>query len=531
MGATPSIPQQQLNTIHIPTTIPPGSIDPTQQSLPTNNDTIQNESINQNSVLDHTANTIDSVSTSTPSTTGHPLLNQLLQNPVFAGGAGIASLAAAAGILRSSLLSATRLIQRYYTTSLEVNSKDLSYQWLLPYIHDKTIHANHISIETTTIHNNQNNQYNNSSNTATNPLVPQFKYVPSPGQHYFIYHRHIIQITRKREQSMLDITTGLPYETVELKTIGRNRTIFTQLLTEARSIALQQQHNKTLIYVPMGLEWKQFGAPRDRRKLSSVVLDDGVNELLYNDISEFSSSKQWYIDRGIPYRRGYLLYGEPGCGKSSYISALAGELQYNICVLNLNERGLTDDRLSALMSVLPSRSFVLLEDIDAALPASRPNNIHEQSNRSYSVTFSGLLNVLDGVASGEERIIFMTTNYINRLDCALIRPGRIDRIQYIGRATKYQLNIMYQRFYPDQLELCQQFVDTIIQSGVQLSVAELQAYFLIYKNQPELAALNVQQLIDDARQREHMHQQQQNSGSNRINDTSHTASVSSATNL
>lgn len=70
--------------------------------------------------------------------------------------------------------------------------------------------------------------------------------------------------------------------------------------------------------------------------------------------------------QGIPYRRGYLLYGPPGCGKSSFITALAGELEYGIAVLNLSERGLTDDRLNHLLSSAPQNTIILLEDIDGA---------------------------------------------------------------------------------------------------------------------------------------------------------------------
>jgi DNA polymerase III delta prime subunit len=53
------------------------------------------------------------------------------------------------------------------------------------------------------------------------------------------------------------------------------------------------------------------------------------------------------------YRRGYLLHGPPGSGKSSFIMALAGRLGYNICILNLTERGLTDDRLALALSNIP----------------------------------------------------------------------------------------------------------------------------------------------------------------------------------
>jgi chaperone BCS1 len=72
------------------------------------------------------------------------------------------------------------------------------------------------------------------------------------------------------------------------------------------------------------------------------------------------------ISAGIPYRRGYLLHGPPGSGKSSYIQALAGLLSYDICFLNLSERGLTDDSLQQILSIVPDRSFILIEDIDAA---------------------------------------------------------------------------------------------------------------------------------------------------------------------
>jgi mitochondrial chaperone BCS1 len=77
------------------------------------------------------------------------------------------------------------------------------------------------------------------------------------------------------------------------------------------------------------------------------------------------------MPEGIPYRRGYLLYGPPGSGKSSFIQALAGELGYNICILNLGERALTDDRLNHLLSNAPERSILLLEDIDAAFTSRK----------------------------------------------------------------------------------------------------------------------------------------------------------------
>lgn len=102
------------------------------------------------------------------------------------------------------------------------------------------------------------------------------------------------------------------------------------------------------------------------------------------DISlRFQNKILYKCDAGIPYRRGYLLHGPPGCGKSSFITALAGELEFGICVLNLSERGLSDDRLNHLLSVAPHNTIILLEDIDAAF-VSREESKQGMSFLLYS---------------------------------------------------------------------------------------------------------------------------------------------------
>lgn len=82
---------------------------------------------------------------------------------------------------------------------------------------------------------------------------------------------------------------------------------------------------------------------------------DGVAESILADVRRFLSSATWYFARGIPYRRGYLLHGPPGCGKSSFVMALAGELKYNICVMNIADPHMTDDRLQYLLAYVPHR--------------------------------------------------------------------------------------------------------------------------------------------------------------------------------
>ena len=98
------------------------------------------------------------------------------------------------------------------------------------------------------------------------------------------------------------------------------------------------------------------------------------------------------------------------------------------------------------MSNVPERSIVLIEDVDAAF-----NKRVQTSEDGYqsSVTFSGFLNALDGVGSSEERIIFLTTNHVERMDAALVRPGRVDMTIRLGEASRYQVERFWDRFYGD----------------------------------------------------------------------------------
>lgn len=131
----------------------------------------------------------------------------------------------------------------------------------------------------------------------------------------------------------------------------------------------------------------------------------------------------WYAERGIPYKRGYLLFGPPGTGKSSFSLSLAGKHELYIYTLQLSN--ISDTMLMRLFAELPPRCIVLLEDMDTAGVGRRDSVDADQEKESkLTVTLSGLLNVLDGVSSHESRILIMTTNYIEHLDEALIRPGR-----------------------------------------------------------------------------------------------------------
>lgn len=409
------------------------------------------------------------------------MIASLGSNQYFSAGFGLVGVGAGLAVLRKGGQFAFTAFRRYAIITLEVPSKDKSYHWVLQWIAAQGQRAQHLSVETTF------------QQHETGKINTRFDFSPCPGVHFFKYKNSFVRVERSREK-MVDLTTGAPWETVTLTSLATNKQLFFDILSEARQMALEKQEGKTVMYTAMGADWRQFGFPRRKRPLGSVILDDGVSQKILADVKEFIASAKWYIDRGIPYRRGYLLYGPPGCGKSSFIQALAGALDYSICVMNLSDRSLSDDRLNHLMSVAPQQSIILLEDIDAAF-VKRTDEKEEGRASGYinRVTFSGLLNTLDGVASSEERIVFMTTNHLDRLDPALIRPGRVDVKQEIGLASKSQLQKMYTRFYPDQIPSCaEEFADKVFRLKQGRSIAQIQGHFMLFKNDPLGAIENIE---------------------------------------
>lgn len=393
-------------------------------------------------------------------------------------------LGGAAALARRGIGHAAHEAKRRMLVTLEIPSKDKSYLWFLQWMAEHVPRSHHLAVETQFV------------KPEGGRAKASFDLVPGLGKHFIKYGPCWIQVERTRSGKIVDLTTGTPWETVTMTTLSRDRAIFTEILEEAREMALRNEQGKTVIYTAWSTEWRPFGNPRTRRELDSVVLDDGVKESIVADIHDFIASKQWYADRGIPYRRGYLFHGPPGSGKTSFIYALAGETEYNICVLNLAERGLTDDKLNYLMSNLPERCFLLLEDIDAVFIGRDKSD--EPGYRS-NVTFSGLLNALDGVMSAEERIVFMTTNHLERLDSALIRPGRVDRLCLLDNATPSQMMHMFLRFYEGQHDLAQEFSKKIEEAKVPISTAMLQGLFVYNKQDPQAAVAMADTLIHQVR--------------------------------
>lgn len=160
----------------------------------------------------------------------------------------------------------------------------------------------------------------------------------------------------------------------------------------------------------------------------TLALDPELKKMIVDDLKRFLGRKEFYKKVGKAWKRGYLLYGPPGTGKSSLIAAMANYLKFDIYDLELTSLSSNSDLRRVLLSTT-SRSILVIEDIDCSVQTRDRQQGGDQYDGSNSTfTLSGLLNFIDGLWSscGDERIIVFTTNHKDRLDPALLRPGRMD---------------------------------------------------------------------------------------------------------
>ncbi|CAJ1930264.1 unnamed protein product [Sphenostylis stenocarpa] len=172
----------------------------------------------------------------------------------------------------------------------------------------------------------------------------------------------------------------------------------------------------------------------------SLALSPELKKEIIDDLARFLERKELYKKVGKPWKRGYLLYGPPGTGKSSLIAAMANYLKFDVYDLELSAI-YSDSNLKRSMKEASNRSIIVIEDVDcnkethARSKLNGPScNTDSDSDRegpetsTKSFTLSGLLNYMDGLWSsgGEERIVIFTTNHREKIDPALLRPGRMD---------------------------------------------------------------------------------------------------------
>lgn len=181
--------------------------------------------------------------------------------------------------------------------------------------------------------------------------------------------------------------------------------------------ALLSEKEIHYVYTFDGWSWSRYQGIVSKT-IDNVILDKKVKHEFITDVDNFLKNKGWYGNRSISYKRGYLFYGTPGNGKTSLALALSNYLKRDIYIMSISNIS-EDSGLIRGFGKLESSSILLIEDIDTIFRTQRKLD-------KGKISFSTLLNCMDGVFFKEGIITIMTTNYKSDLDPALIRPGRID---------------------------------------------------------------------------------------------------------
>lgn len=264
---------------------------------------------------------------------------------------------------------------------------------------------------------------------------------PAPGPHMFWHRRRPIFVYRSRRQLDNATGNGAFAETLYVTIPARSKTWVAELLGEVRAAGIPVEEKQIKLYT-LSSGGQAFLGRRPARSIDTVILPGDTAQTVVADAAHFVTSREWYAERGVPWRRGYLFSGSPGTGKTSLIMAVASELGYDVVIPTLAQ---SDQEFARAMACLTSRDIVVFEDIDCLFDRRAKSANGEQRH----VTFSGFLNAMDGFIAPDGLLVFLTTNHPERLDPALLRPGRCDvRIEF-GPATADQAARMFARFYPD----------------------------------------------------------------------------------
>lgn len=238
----------------------------------------------------------------------------------------------------------------------------------------------------------------------------------------------------------------------------------------------------------------------------TLAMDPETKAQIQADLQAFACGQDFYRKTGRAWKRGYLLHGPPGTGKSSLIGAMANFLRYDVYDLELTQVRSNGDLRKMLLRTT-SKSIIVIEDIDCSLDLanSRGKKLASSSSSSSTrkreskseekddtgssaMTLSGLLNFTDGLWSccGEERIFVFTTNHVENLDPALLRPGRMDMHILMSYCMFPALKILAMNYLEmDEHHLFPKVKEII--DDAHVTPAEVSEVFMRNREEPEKA--------------------------------------------
>ncbi|GJN23877.1 hypothetical protein PR202_gb11567 [Eleusine coracana subsp. coracana] len=261
--------------------------------------------------------------------------------------------------------------------------------------------------------------------------------------------------------------------------------------------AIKDQERSLQLYTNQYSNWVpvDFHHPST---FDTLAMDRKLKQSIIDDLNRFINRKDYYKRIGKAWKRGYLLYGPPGTGKSSLVAAIANHLRFDIYDLELTEVEINLE-LMMLFTGMSDRSILVVEDIECTIEIKERESSEAHSSeemKERKVTLSGLLNFVDGLwsTSGEGRIIIFTTNYKERIDPALLRPGRMDMHIHMGYCTPESFRILANNYHSIEYHATYPKIEELIKE-VMVTPAEV-AEVLIRKDATDVALHDLVDLLE-----------------------------------
>lgn len=307
--------------------------------------------------------------------------------------------------------------------------------------------------------------------------IYELNLVPRHGFHDISYKDYIIKLQYTKSDNFLTTSEEIKfYEEITL--YNDNKQILLDFIEDARKTnATPIKYDKLLCRIlKPGGNWGILSTIH-KRQINTLFMDIDFTELL-DSITTFFQDENDYLEHGIPFKMNFLFHGIPGAGKTSLIYTIASHFNLDICFLNVT-KDLDDNTFTRAITSLPDDSILVLEDLDALFV--------ERDSKS-NLSFSTVLNVLDGIIKKHKLLTFITTNHKDRLDSALKRSGRIDYELEFTYASRKQTQDMFTHFFKDnQLKEFMKFTKKL-----KYTTADLQKFLFKHRKSD-----NIMEHIDE----------------------------------